>query len=238
MNSRAPMIGFDRFIDREWAATALKVRAGEAELGELEALLDQAGLGSAARRKTRTVLNRLWLEPRGELVNFAERGVEMSRHKPATETAVLSWGMAIATYPFFGKVAEITGRLSALQGDCASAEVHRRMTEHYGEREGTRRMTNMVLQTQANWGAVLRTSNGKRIIRQSPMSVRDDDVIAWLIEAAVRCSDRALPMAALRSFPLLYPFQLDEPLSFIASSSPHLDVREEGPASQFVTVRL
>jgi hypothetical protein len=60
--------------------------------------------------------------------------------------------MAITTYPFFGRVAEIVGRLTALQGDCASAEVHRRMAEAYGEREGTRRMTNMVLQTQESWG--------------------------------------------------------------------------------------
>jgi hypothetical protein len=45
------------------------------------------------------------------------------------------------------------GRLSAIQGDCASAEVHRRMSETYGEREGTRRMTNMVIQSQASWGA-------------------------------------------------------------------------------------
>lgn len=60
-------------------------------------------------------------------------------------------GVAIATYPFFGKVAELVGRLSALQGDCASARVHRRMSEIYGEREGTRRMTNMVIQSQASW---------------------------------------------------------------------------------------
>ena len=36
--------------------------------------------------------------------------------------AALCWGMSVATYPFFGKVAELVGRLSAIQGDCASAE--------------------------------------------------------------------------------------------------------------------
>jgi hypothetical protein len=50
----------------------------------------------------------------------------------------------------------VGGRLSSLQGDCAAAEVHRRMSELYGEREGTYRMTNMVLQSQANWGAIER----------------------------------------------------------------------------------
>jgi len=237
MNPRAPMIGFDRFIDREWAATALKIRAGEAGLGELEALLDQAALGAAARKKTRTVLNRLWLEPRAQLVSFADRGAELSRYKSAQVTAVLSWGMAIATYPFFGKVAEIIGRLSALQGDCASTEIHRRMSEIYGEREGTRRMTNMVMQTQAGWGAILRSNNGKRIIRQPAMKVGNEELIAWLIEAAVRYSDRPLSMTSLQSFPVLFPFRLDRSLSFVASLSPHLDIREEGSAIPIVTIR-
>jgi hypothetical protein len=61
--------------------------------------------------------------------------------------------MAIATYPFFGKVAELVGTtVTPLQGDCAAAEVHRRMSELYGEREGTYRMTNMVLQSQCQLG--------------------------------------------------------------------------------------
>ena len=40
--------------------------------------------------------------------------------------------MPIATYPFFGQVAELVGRHSSLQGDCASAEIHGRMSEIYG----------------------------------------------------------------------------------------------------------
>jgi len=150
MSSAPPQIGFDRFIQLDWARTALRVRAGLAEAEALTELIDASHAGAAAKKKTRTVLNRLWLEPRPDLVEFAERGVRIYRESPETSISVLTWGMAIATYPFFGKVAEIVGRLTALHGDCASAEIHRRMAETYGEREGTRRMTNMVLQSQAN----------------------------------------------------------------------------------------
>jgi hypothetical protein len=152
MSPTAPQIGFDRFIQLDWVAAALKVRAGLANLDELNHLLDAAGLGLAARKKTRTVLNRLWLEPRVDLVDFANRGAEIFKANPGVSVAALAWGMAIATYPFFGRVAELVGRLSALQGDCSSAEVHRRMSEIYGEREGIYRMSNMVLQSQAGWG--------------------------------------------------------------------------------------
>lgn len=53
MNSSAPKIGFDRFIQLDWAAAALNIRAGVAGLDDLNALLDAAELGAEAKKKTR-----------------------------------------------------------------------------------------------------------------------------------------------------------------------------------------
>jgi hypothetical protein len=72
-----PQIGFDRFIQLDWVAAALKVRAGMASLDELNELLDAAGLGKEAKVKTRTKLNALALEPRADLVDFVARGVQL-----------------------------------------------------------------------------------------------------------------------------------------------------------------
>ncbi len=190
-----------------------------------------------AKKKTRTVLNRLWLEPRAELVDYADRGVAIHKTQPDISVPALCWGMAMATYPFFGKVAELVGRLSAIQGDCASAEVHRRMSETYGEREGTRRMTNMVIQSQASWGAVERVEKGKRVIRLSPTVIDNDELTAWLIEAAVRYSGKPVSLPSLQSLPVLFPFTLPQSLSYLVSNSPYLDLRSEGPSNQFVALR-
>ena len=181
MTSSAPQIGFDRFIHLDWVTAALRARAGTGSIEEVNAILNDAGLGVEVRRKTRIVLNRLWLDPREELAGFANRGAAIFQEDPAVPASALTWGMAIATYPFFGKVAELVGRLSALQGDCASSEVHRRMSEVYGEREGTYRATNMVLQSQSNWGAIERIQKGKRIVRLAPMVLTNDDAVAWLV---------------------------------------------------------
>lgn len=237
MNSSAPQIGFDRFIRLDWAATALKIRAGIAGLDELNALLDAARLGVVARKKTRTVLNRLWLEPRAELVEFADRGAKLFRTQPDLSIPALCWGMGISAYPFFGKVAELIGRLSALQGDCASTEVHRRMSEIYGEREGTRRMTNMVIQTQASWGVLLRTDKGKRLIRQRSVMISEDDLVAWLIEAAVRYTGKVVSVTTLQTMSVLYPFTLDGSLTYVVANSSNLELRSEGLSSQFVAIR-
>lgn len=236
MTTSAPQIGFDRFIPLEWAAVAAKVRAEMATLDDLNQLLDTAGLGVAARKKTRTVLNRLWLEPRPELEDFADRGIAAFKADPSISVAALSWGMAIATYPFFGKVAELVGRLSALQGDCASAEVHRRMSEIYGEREGTYRMTNMVLQTQASWGAVERADNGKRLVRRPPMVISQEKAVAWLSEAALRYVGKGVAVSRMQSLSVMYPFVFRQPLAYVVSKSANLEVRSEGEGNQFVYV--
>lgn len=233
----APRIGFDRFIALDWATTALKIRAGIAKLEDLEASLDAADLGAAARTKTRTVLKRLWLDPRIELLDYADRGAAIFKAHPDVPIIAMHWGMAVAAYPFFGKVAELIGRLSALQGDCASAEIHRRMSETYGEREGTYRMTNMVIQSQAGWGAVQRVEKGKRVLRLTPTVVESDELSVWLIEAAVRYSGKPLATPSLQSLPVLFPFNLTRPLTYLLSNNDYLAIRSDGPYSQFVTLR-
>ncbi len=234
MNSPSPQIGFDRFIQLDWAAAALRVRAGISTLNDLIVMLDSSHAGPAAKKKTRTVLNRLWLEPRPDLAEFADRGVQIYRASPDTPVSALTWGMALATYPFFGKVAEIVGRLTTLQGDCTSAEVHRRMSEIYGEREGTRRMTNMVLQSQADWGAIERLNQGKRIARRKAIDLHGAPVAAWLAESCLRSIGRALPAANIDSNPIIYPFNLGGSTSYILSKSKALEMRVDSAGNQVI----
>jgi hypothetical protein len=237
MISTVPQIGFDRFIQLDWVACALKVRANLSSIDELNVLLDAASLGVAARKKTRTVLNRLWLEPRPELTDFADRGARIYKEQADISASALSWGMAIATYPFFGKVAELMGRLSALQGDCTSAELHRRMSEIYGEREGTYRMTNMVLQSQSGWGALERVDKGKRLVRTPLQMIGNEALTAWMIEAAVRHVGKPLSALTMSSLPAMFPFGFTQSIAYVASNNSNLELRSEGPGNQFVALR-
>lgn len=236
MSSSSSRIGFDRFIDLDWAVMALRIRAGLADLEELGQVLDFSHTGPAAKKKTRTVLNRLWLHPRSELVDFADRGVVIFRDEPDMAKPALTWGMAVASYPFFGKVAEIVGRLTSLHGDCTSAEVHRRMAEIYGEREGTRRMTNMVLQSQASWGGIERMDKGKRIERKKAMDLKGSAVAAWLAEACIRYSGRAIPVASIEASPTIYPFILGGSTAYLLSQSKALEMRVDSGGNQVVGI--
>jgi hypothetical protein len=112
----APQIGFDRFIQLDWVAAALKVRAGVASLDELNELLDAAGL------------------------------------------------------------------------------------------------------------------------RRPPTTVQDDRAVAWLIEAALRYSGKAVSVASLPAMAVIFPFVLDRPLGYVASNSPMLELRSEGAGHQSVAL--
>lgn len=237
MRPTAPQIGFDRFIRLEWAKKALEVRAGLADISELDALLDEAHSGPAARKKTRTVLNRLWLEPRKDLEPFAQRGVELFQSAPSTSPAALTWGMAIVTYPFFAKVAEIVGRLTSLQGDCTTVEVHRRMAEIYGEREGTRRMTNMVLQSQIDWALLDRSENGKTLTRKKAGALEGSDLVRWMTTAVLEAVGRPVGLGTLEAQPVIYPFDLGDNLGFVLSSASDLDLRADSAGNQTVSLR-
>ncbi len=238
MTPTAPQIGFDRFIQLDWVAAALKVRAGVASLDELNELLDAAGLGNEAKIKTRTKLNALVLEPRADLVDFIDRGIGLfADAKPQQDATCFAWGAALAAYPYFGKVAEFTGRLTAMQGDCSMPEVHRRMSELYGERGNIKTATRAVIQTQVDWGTIRRVTKGNRIERLAPKFVADPVKVSWLIEAALRYHGKAMALATLQSTAALYPFSFDQPLGYVVSNSPALELRSEGPSNQFVALR-
>ena len=234
MISAAPKIGFDRFIKGDWATMAVKVRAGQAEPGDVMALLESEGLSVAAIKKTRTVLNRLWLEPRDELADFVIRGVTL--YQAGAPVNVLHWGVSIATYPFFAHVAEMVGRLTAIQGDCATTEVHRRMSERYGEREGTYRMTNTVLQSQADWGSIRRVESGRRIVREPSMAVTGTTLTGWLIEAAIRSAGKPLSITTVGALPLLFPFRMETSLAYAAAENNLLEIRSVGAGRDVIAI--
>ncbi|MGM0562677.1 MAG: hypothetical protein ACQETX_16635 [Pseudomonadota bacterium] len=233
----APKIGFDRYIALDWSALALRVKAGFRDEEELFQLLEETHPGLAARKKTRTILNRLWLQPRPELEDFSERAVSLYREAPDTPLAALTWGMTIATYPFFGKVAEILGRLFALQNECKSSEVHRRMSELFGEREGTKRMTNMILQSQADWGAIERLSNGQKLVQSRRMQLEQPTLIGWLVEAALRYTERPIPLAGVGNAAILYPFDLGARLAYVISNTSTLEISNDAAGKQLVGLR-
>jgi hypothetical protein len=238
MSAELPAIAFDRFIRLDWISEALKVRSGQITSEQLEQYLDSAGLGNEARKKTHTKLKVLCLEPRSELKDFMERGVKTAIPAFSLQDIMpFAWGAIITNYPFFARVAELVGRLSSIQGDCAAAEVHRRMSEVYGERHNVKVATRAAIQTLVDWAVVRREDGDNRLIPTERLTLSDSQKILWLVEALVRQAGKPLPLESLQSSPLAFPFSFDASLPYLASHSEFLELRMAGANQQFIAVR-
>ncbi len=237
MTAKVPLIGFDRYVDLEWCRRALDAAATESSIEVVRYQVATTLPGIESQRKTLDVLKRLSTKPFEHLADFISRGIAIYKRLGHDTVLPLVWGAAIASYPFFGKTSETAGRLLALQGDCSIKELQRRMAEQYGDRSGIERAVTRVMQTQTSWQALTRDETAKRIVKRQAVLIQDEELTAWLIEAAVRYAGKSVSVPSLQSLPVLFPFTLTRPLAYLASNSPDLVLRSEGPSSQFVELK-
>lgn len=230
-------MGFERYIQLDWCIAALEAANERQTVSDVKEQLAKVLTGVESKRKTFDILKRLWLQPLPNYTEFSKRGVELYRKHGADAVVPLNWGIAIVTYPFFGKTAEITGRLLSLQGDCSIKEVQRRMAEIYGDRDGIVRAVSRVLQSQESWGLIERVEKGKRLVGKTQLTLSEEEIITWLVEAVIRYTGKAVSLANLQSMPVLYPFVLDQSLAYAVSSNKKLEIRSEGANGQFVALR-
>lgn len=237
MSIKVPLIGFDRYVDIEWCRSALDAAATQ---GSIEVVRDQVATilpGVESQRKTLDVLKRLSTKPFEHLADFISRGVDIYKQLGPCAVLPLAWGAAIASYSFFGKTSEMTGRLLGLQGDCSIKELQRRMAEQYGDRSGVERAVARVLQSQESWCVLSRDETSKRVLKLQAVVIDDDELTAWIIEAAIRYIGKPVSVPSLQSLPVLFPFTLTRPLAYVVSNSANLILRSAGPSNQFVALR-
>lgn len=234
MTTSCAYVGFERPVRLEWVEAALCARSGLITNGQLEKLINSLPVGHNSKRKVKTALNRLWVKPPSDLTDFSNRGACIYAEQPENSVLALTWGMALTTCPFFGKVTEVVGRLTEIYGDCTSDDIHRRMIEIYGDRDTTRRITNVVLQSQENWGTIVRYDNGKTICRSASIDLNSSPVLAWIIEACLIYCKKPVSVSKMQFFPLIFPFAISDSLSYMLSKIEHLKISSGVDGDQFV----
>ena len=238
MTTKVPLIGFDRYVDIEWCRSALDAATTQSSIDVVRDQVATMLPGTESQRKTLDVLKRLSTKPFDHLADFIYRGIAIYRRLGQDVVLSLIWGASIASYPFFGKTSETIGRLLTLQGDCSIKELQRRMSEQYGDRSGVERAVARVVQSQESWQALTRDQTAKRVLKIQAVVIDDDELTAWLIEAALRYAGKPVSVPSLHSLPVLFPFNLTRPLAYVVSNTPSLDIRSEGPSNQYVALRI
>ncbi len=248
MNGRGTQIGFSQRIRLEWLdQTANLVLAGNDKAGIndslQEMLKDKVSVGGQAvrgnREKAITILMKTWLTVPSGLEALRDEGLKILQGLPRKDRIAVHWGMALATYPFWGAVAAHTGRLLRLQGTAAAAHVQRRIKEQYGERETASRAARRVLRSFIDWGVLNETQDKGVCAQGNQYSIQDHKLIAWLVEASLHA--RMNGSAAIKDLldsPSIFPFRLAHvSAEHVASLSPRLNILRHGLDDDLVMLR-
>ncbi|RUS92610.1 hypothetical protein DSM106972_098650 [Dulcicalothrix desertica PCC 7102] len=177
-------------------------------------LLDKLSVGSesksSGRSKAISILSKIWVTILAKLAPLRDEALEFLQNTPKEQHLPIHWGMTMAVYPFFGIVAEHTGRLLRLQGSFAAGSIQRRLQEKLGERETVSRATQRVLRCFVDWGVLQDTSEIGVYQPGLTQLIDNRKLAAWLVEAALVASDfDSQALSVISQTPALFPFVIN-----------------------------
>lgn len=231
-------IGFSQRIQLDWLEYAANLVLAGSSRDEIVAALNDRlqktlSIGNNPERGNRnkaiTILTKIWATVPGEFLALRDEGLTFLQQSNVVDRMLVHWCMCMTVYPFFGAVADATGRLLHLQGTAGAAQVQRRIRERLGERETVARAARRVLRVFVDWGVILETSE-KGIYCSPKKYVIDDLSLAiWIIKAMLVASDGTYrPASTVLRGPYLFPFDIALPSIKELEACETLDVTRHG----------
>jgi len=237
MSAERKIVGFDRKIELEWLdATAAQVAhgAGREDVRAflwkmLEGSVSAGSLGfNSDRGKTITVLAHVWSEVPEGVEALRERALKLIQEVDPGHRIAVHWAMCMATYPFFRDVASTVGRMTALQDRIAIAEIRRRLSEQWGDRDITRRASQRIIRSFIAWGVLDDSDKRGTYERASKRLAVGGAVAEALVEGLLMSLERHIvPAAQLASHPAIFPFDVKLSLAELRRA-PRFIVEREG----------
>jgi len=235
------VLGFDRPLELEWLdAVADRVALGastEEVRSFIYRLLDGVVSGTtfnSNRGKTVTVLCHIWSSVPAECEALRDRAAQALRDSSKEARLAVHWAMMVATYPFFGDLAEHTGRLLNLQGNANLVQLARRMREGWGDRATLRAIVQRLTRSMVRWGALM-PGDQRGVCERAMTPTRVPEPHAELLLEAllIHRGSGSIPVDQALRHPMFFPFSL-EISSHALRSVPRFAVHRQGVSEDVV----
>lgn len=193
----ARSIAFNRRLRASWLEEGLRLRVeGIDEAAWLERMEEVVRVETKGRdsvTKSMRYLRHIWTDASGEDM-LRTAGIALYRASPSKKTStVLSWGMAIVTYPFLLEMAATLSRMLRVQPEVKLEQLLRKLTETHGEKETVRRSGRYSLSLIQDMGFVERSSPGcYRLL--PPIRIHDASISSWLLRAWFQATGQTDPV--------------------------------------------
>lgn len=247
MSKRHESVGIKQVVRLEWYDLTLDLllhnesaKTIRQELGSL--LRDRLQTGGFGERgadtyvKAVTQLMQCWVTPDKNLLGLRDAALQLAAQCPRSERLPLHWAMTIAAYPFWQKIAALTGRLLNLQSQVTQGQIRARCYETFGERSTIERSARRVIRSLVSWGVLLDTEGSVKGCygKTEPVVIADSTMATLLIEATLHAnSSGSLPLSAIKNDPALFPFILPE-LNGTLYASERIEVIRHGLDAEMV----
>jgi len=236
MKKELPLIGFDRFIELDWANYALDIALQGKDNNQIKTWISERISGKDSARKTANLLSNLWLVEYSVTAKIRTLALEIVDQVSIKNRAYLHWGMAYANFPLFKKVVTVMNQLMNIQGVFSSKDVIERILESYSNVGSIPRCVARIIQSLVDWEILVQ----ERKSFYSISVVRIDDqpgLLRWLLLAQLysQLDDKYLLKDIPRA-PILSPFDMIVPFHPLIISSPLFSITREGNNEEYVSL--
>lgn len=182
MKARGSML-LDRGLTLELLEVAFRIATSDEPWEQQRRLLTVAlrdhVSAQEAEGKTKKCLTRIWVNPPPEaapMIAWATRNAYL-----ADDRRVLHLAAILATFPFAGTVAAVTGRALALEGEVQAADVRRRVREVWGDKASVDVAARKVYTTFRSLGVL--AGGGRAPIAAAPRLPVPAPIAMWVVHA-------------------------------------------------------
>ena len=205
------IVGISQRLKRAWLDALLDRLVQTTDEKELRAFLDkhlrEELPGTESRAKAAGIILRIWSGIDPKHVVLRDRAVALLPRISGQERIWLHWGMTALAYSFFRDLAEVVGRLLALQDDFTTAQVQTRMMTSWGDRATSKEAAQKLVTALVDWEVLRSTKTKGHFLLARKMTTSVTDLQLWLLEALLlaNASDEIEAQHLLR-LPESFPF--------------------------------
>ena len=234
-------IGFDRAIKVDWldaVASEMQTEKDPKKVRDyLHDLLKNEHPAYVARRKTVSVLMRIWCSIPQEQVYMRDRALQMIDKMDAQGRLLIHWGMILLAYPFFRDIVTIMSDLFALQREFSNSQVVRKLERSWGQRTTVKRAAQRVIRSLCEWGIIKETGERGVYTPSAKIENLSVDLELWFVEAVLRSeSTEFVVLEQLHDMSSAFPFSLNLSITDLFKSG-KFEINQQGLHKGVISVK-
>lgn len=212
------LVGISRNIKLEWLdETARMVLSGKSEAEIKESLNEYLSFSIKSPtnlRKTREILMNIWVRKSEEFEYIKKIAIKAYNENKQANKLAVHWCLMLITYPVYGDVSEVIGKLNDKQYDLTTGQIKSKIFDVWGERSTLLHSIDKILKTMKDIGGLKSIKTG--LYKVEKYQVKDDDIVTLFVATILELKDKLyLSIDEITASFALFPFEYNLDLEML-----------------------